>query len=115
MKFAIVMLENTESRKLLNEDHLAYRKQIEGWMGEQAQAGTLVGGEAFETATVAPVTVRRSADGTREAAEGPFADVDETLGGFILVEAADRAAAVEIAKTWPTPETLEVRPVWAAE
>ncbi|MEU3838586.1 YciI family protein [Streptomyces sp. NPDC028635] len=115
MKFAIVIIENAESRRKIQEDRLAYRKQIEEWMGQQAQAGALVGGEAFETESVAPVTVRRTGDGTPKAVEEPFAGGDETLGGYILVEAADRDAAVEIAKTWPTPETLEVRPLWVAQ
>ncbi|MER7204719.1 hypothetical protein CG723_27525 [Streptomyces sp. CB01635] len=115
MKFAIVIIENAESRRQIQEDRATYRKAIEGWMGQQAQAGALVGGEAFETESLAPVTVRREADGTRKAVEGPFAGADETLGGYILVEAADRDAAVEIAKSWPNPETLEVRPLWVAE
>ncbi|MEU3892203.1 YciI family protein [Streptomyces sp. NPDC029041] len=114
MKFAIVIIENAESRRQIQEDRASFRKQIEGWMGQQAQAGALVGGEAFETESIAPVTVRRDADGARKAVEGPFAGGDETLGGYIIVEAADREAAVEIAKTWPTPETLEVRPLWVA-
>jgi hypothetical protein len=115
MKFAIVIIENTESRRRIQEDRLAYRKQIEAWMGEQAQAGVLVGGEAFETESVPPFTVRRGEDGIPTVTEGPFSGGEETLGGYVLVEAADRDAAVDIAKTWPTPETLEVRPLWTAE
>lgn len=114
MKFAIVIIENAESRRQIQEDRSTYRKKIEGWMGQQGQAGVLVGGEAFETEAVAPVTVRREADGTPRVTEGPFAGDAETLGGYIIVEAADRDAAVEIAKTWPNPETLEVRPLWTA-
>ncbi len=84
-------------------------------MGEQAKAGVLVGGEAFETESVPPVTVRREDDGIPKATEGPFSNSEETLGGYVLVEAADRDAAVDIAKTWPTPESLEIRPLWTAE
>lgn len=114
MRFAIVIIENDASRRAIQEDRAAYRKRIEAWMGEQAQAGVLVGGEAFETESVPPVTLRRAADGTTEVTEGPFAAGGETLGGYLLIEAADRNAAVAIARTWPTPETLEVRPLWTA-
>ncbi|MFJ4526134.1 YciI family protein [Streptomyces sp. NPDC088810] len=114
MRFAIVVIENDASRRSIQDDRLAYRKKIEAWMGEQAQAGVLVGGEAFETEVTPPVTVRRAADGTTEVTEGPFATGQETLGGYLRVEVADRPGAVDVARTWPTPETLEVRPLWTA-
>jgi hypothetical protein len=42
--------------------------------------------------------------------DGPFAETAEQLGGFYLIEAADMAEALEIAKQVPEP-TVEVRPV----
>ena len=47
--------------------------------------------------------------------EEPFAGESETLGGFLVVDVADREEAVELVKSWPTGETIEVRPIWAAE
>lgn len=44
--------------------------------------------------------------------DSPVTDGSETLGGYVIVEVADRAEAVELAKTWPTGETIEVRPIW---
>jgi hypothetical protein len=38
----------------------------------------------------------------------------ETLGGYLLVEVADRDEAVDLARSWPTGETIEVRPLWSA-
>ncbi|MFJ4952998.1 YciI family protein [Streptomyces sp. NPDC088760] len=114
MRFAIVVIENDAPGAAFRTTASAYRKKIEAWMGEQAQAGVLVGGEAFETEVTPPVTVRRAADGTTEVTEGPFATGEETLGGYLLVEVADRPGAVDVARTWPTPETLEVRPLWTA-
>ncbi|MDA2813368.1 YciI family protein [Nocardiopsis sp. RSe5-2] len=113
MKFALVILENTASRRSIERDRAAHRKAIEAWMGETAATGRLVGGDAFETEETAPVTVRAGADGARAATEGSAVPGDETLGGYILVETAGRDEAVEIARTWPTPETIEVRPVMA--
>ncbi len=83
-------------------------------MAEQARAGKLLGGEAFETETIGPVTVRRAGAGEVTVAEGPFAGAAETLGGFLLVDVADREEAVELAKSWPTEETIEIRPIWVA-
>ncbi|MGJ5748767.1 YciI family protein [Streptomyces puniciscabiei] len=36
---------------------------------------------------------------------------DETLGGWFIVEVADRTKALELARSLPTPETVEVRPI----
>jgi hypothetical protein len=114
LKFALVTIETEQSKRGIVEDRAKHRKSIEAWMSEQAQAGKLLGVEAFETEKMGPVTVRRDNTGAVTVAEGPFAGESETLGGFILVDVADRDEAVELAKSWPTGETIEVRPVWAA-
>lgn len=114
MKFALVILETDDSRRHIQEDRADQRARIEAWMGQQAQAGKLVGGEAFETEAMGPVTVRHNRAGEVAVTEGPYGGERETLGGYMLVEAADRDEAVEIARSWPTEETIEVRPIWAA-
>ncbi|WP_294011795.1 YciI family protein [Streptomyces sp.] len=43
--------------------------------------------------------------------DGPAHSGDETLGGWFIVEVADRAEALELAKSLPTPETVEIRPI----
>ncbi|WP_394339784.1 YciI family protein [Murinocardiopsis flavida] len=112
VRFALVSMESPASRRSIREDRERHRKRIEGWMRDQAEAGTLVGGEAFETESVGPVTVRSDAAGRTTVTEGPFAPGEETLGGFVLVEVADRAEAIRAAESWPTGETIEVRPIW---
>ncbi len=114
MKFALVTIETEQSRRNILEDRAKHRKSIEAWMAEQARADKLVGGEAFETEKIGPVTVRHDDSGAVTVAEEPFAGERETLGGFLLVDVADREEAVELAKSWPSGETIEVRPVWAA-
>lgn len=46
-----------------------------------------------------------------EVADGPFTEAKEVLGGFFVIEAADYAAALEIAKTCPHLEfgSIELR------
>ena len=112
MRFALVVIETEASRRHVRERRADHRERIAAWMAQQAQAGTLVGGEAFETEAIGPVTVRRDDKGGVTVSEGPFAAGGETLGGYLLVEAADRDEAVALAKTWPTEETIEVRPIW---
>jgi hypothetical protein len=114
MKFALVAFETPDSRRHIQEHREEHRKSLEAWVGEQAQAGRLVGGEAFETEQIAPVTVRHTSGNGVEVTEGPAAGGEETLGGYFIIQVADRDEAVEVAKSWPTGETIEIRPVWEA-
>ncbi|MFE1269773.1 YciI family protein [Streptomyces sp. NPDC058758] len=111
MKYALVIFETDESRRRIRADRAAYRKEYEGWIGGLAAAGKLVGGDALETEDTAPATVRTTADGTTTVTDGPAYAGEETLGGWFVVEVADRAEAVALARSLPTPETVEVRPL----
>ncbi|MFF9196629.1 YciI family protein [Streptomyces sp. NPDC014779] len=111
MKYALVIFETDESRRRIRADRAAYRKEYEGWIGGLVAAGKLVGGDALETERTAPATVRTAADGTTTVADGPAHTGEETLGGWFVVEVADRAEALELARSLPTPETVEVRPL----
>ncbi|MDI3408040.1 YciI family protein [Streptomyces cavernicola] len=111
MKFALVIFETDESRRRIKEDRSAYRSAYEAWIGELAGSGRLVGGDALDTGTAGPVTVRTTGEGTPEVTEGPAYVGEESLGGWFVVEVADREEAVGVAKSLPTPETVEVRPL----
>ncbi|MEU3876008.1 MULTISPECIES: YciI family protein [Streptomyces] len=106
-----MIFETDESRRRIQADRAAYRKAYEDWIGGLAAAGKLVGGEALETEHITPVTVRTTADGTSAVTDGPAHAGEETLGGWFVVEVADREEALELAKSLPTPETIELRPV----
>jgi hypothetical protein len=64
--------------------------------------------QSVETAT----TIRIRA-GRVSATDGPFAETKEQLGGFMLIEARDRADAVRVASRIPPLRLgcIEVRPV----
>jgi hypothetical protein len=73
--------------------------------------GRLVSSEALTLPNEA-VTVRVR-DGKMSATDGPFTETKEMLGGFILIEAADRDEAARIAADIPFARlgAIEVRPV----
>src|SRR6266702_8171183 len=73
MRFALVTIETEHSRRSVRQQRAAHRSQIEVWMTEQGAAGKLVGGQAFETEAVGPVTVRHAPSGEVSVADGPFA------------------------------------------
>ncbi|MET7621714.1 YciI family protein [Streptomyces sp. NPDC005408] len=111
MKYALVVFETHASRALIEADRAAYRKAYETWIGELAAAGKLVGGDALDTERQGPVTVRKTADGSASVTDGPVHTGEETLGGWFVVEVADHAEAIELARGFPTPEALEIRPL----
>ncbi|MET8468798.1 YciI family protein [Streptomyces sp. NPDC006422] len=111
MKYALVIFETDASRARIRADRDAHRTAYEGWIGELAAAGQLVGGDALDTESRGAVSVRTAADGSVSVAEGPVHGGEETLGGWFLLDVADHAEAVELARTFPTPEALELRPV----
>ena len=78
---------------------------------ELAASGHLIVTEALEqVASAATVRVR---DGRLSATDGPFAETNEQLGGFWLIEARDLNEAIRIAGRLPSARvgTVEVRPV----
>ena len=70
-------------------------------------AGAYLGGDALQP-TLTASTVR----GTK-VLHGPFAETQEQLGGFYLIEAADLDAAIAWAKKCPGSQhgSVEVRPI----
>ncbi|HVA63634.1 MAG TPA: YciI family protein [Terriglobales bacterium] len=78
--------------------------------GEQHRAA-IQGGNALQP-TPAAVTVRVR-NGKPVTTDGPFAETKEQLGGYYLIEAANREAAAAIAAKIPAARFggVEVRPI----
>jgi len=79
---------------------------------EELQAsGHLLWAQALEhVEAAATVRVR---DGKLSATDGPFAETNEQLGGFVFIEARDLNEAIQIAGRIPSARigSIEVRPV----
>lgn len=69
--------------------------------------------DASPLLSVSTATSVRVRDGKRFVTDGPFAETNEQLGGFFLVEAKDLDEAIGIAGRIPGARkgTVEVRPV----
>jgi hypothetical protein len=78
---------------------------------ELLASGHLLLAEALEHVEAA-MTVRVR-DGRLSATDGPFAETNEQLGGFVFVEARDLNEAIQIAGRIPSARigSIEVRPV----
>jgi hypothetical protein len=98
-----------------NEQRYAKGYPADEMAGYQAfgkeYAGAIKGGNALQpTSTSTTVRVR---NGKVSTTDGPFAETNEQLGGFYLVEAPDQKAAVAMAAKIPGAGTgcIEVRPI----
>ena len=93
------------------EEWQALRQETLDYVAFLRERGILVETMPLKSATES-VTLR--VRGERLAVtDGPFVETKEQIGGFFVIEANDRNAAVEIAAKWPSARlgTIEVRPI----
>jgi hypothetical protein len=84
------------------------------YAGRLREAGALVAGEALAPSSTS-ATVRIAPDRPPLVVDGPFAETKEQLGGFYIIECADREEALRHARDVPASPGLvvELRPIIA--
>ena len=94
-----------ERAEKLDADSLAYDRALD-------REGKLVVAQALQPVKTSKSLRRRK--GKAVVTDGPFAETKEQLLGFVMVEAADLAEALEIADGIPLAElgTIEVRAIY---
>ena len=73
-------------------------KDYIGWVEEMSAQGKYVGGEKLGTDGGKIISNK---SGSEEIHDGPFAEVAEILGGYMVINAADYDEAIEIARGHP--------------
>jgi hypothetical protein len=68
-----------------------------GYAARLAKAGALIAGEPLEP-SASGATVRFPTDGRPVVSDGPFAETKEQLGGYYILECADRDEALRYAR-----------------
>ena len=93
-------------------------KQIYEWYERWQPTGKIADGGAELQPRATAKTIRSGADGVPVVTDGPYLELKEVIGGFVLLEADTIDEAVEVASTWPRGAgmtAIEVRPVMARE
>lgn len=77
-----------------------------------AKAGIMVGGERLRPTTA--TTSVRVRDKKAVVLAGPYAETEEQLGGYYMIDVPDLDQAIDWAKKCPAAQfgTIEVRPIW---
>jgi hypothetical protein len=96
-------LSSAESQAL-DDESLAYDQSLR-------EGGHLVAAQALQSVQAA--TTVRIRNGKVFLTDGPFAETNEQIGGFILIEARDLNEAIQIASKIPSIRLggVEVRPI----
>ena len=109
MRFLLLLYGDEAAELALTADERrAIVERHQAFSSELAAAGKLLGGDALTSGSSAAV-IRRGGSVT----DGPFAETKEQLGGYYVVECADRDEAIAVARHVPeSPGSLvEVRPL----
>jgi len=106
----ILIFRHEDGHKVASPEQIqAWMKQTRDWMGSIAAQNKLVGGNGLpfdEARVVRPKNV---------VTNGPFGEIKETIGGYIIVKAGSVEEAVEFAKGCPVLQgegnSVEVRKI----
>jgi len=112
MKYLCLAYEEERTlNELSREKWHALRDETLEYVHSLRESGHLVATNALRSATTASTV--RVRDGELIVTDGPFAETKEQIGGYFLIEVADRDEAIRIASEWPSSRlgTIEVRPV----
>jgi hypothetical protein len=103
-----------EGRAVPADESAVMDKAFDALLTDLSQSGELVTGEAL--ADPRESTVYRWRSGGSLASEGPFAEIQEQLAGFFLIDVATRERAEQIAAQFAGPGSpAELRPAYVWE
>ena len=109
LMFAGSMDEQDQYDTMSKAERGEQNAKVGQWFEEHGRAGRIVGGEELQSPKTA-TTVRRVNDKVT-ITDGPFIESKEVFGGFAIIEVKDLDEALEMAKSWPGGNMVEVRPV----
>ncbi len=112
MKYVcLVYVDPAKARALTPDEREALDEASIANDEELRRSGYLILAEALEP--VATATTVRVRDGRLTTTDGPFAETNEVLGGFMFIEARDLNEAIRIAGSAPVTKiaSMEIRPV----
>ena len=113
MKYLLLIMgDETKMNNLPIVGDTGMSEEFGAYHAALAKSGALVGGERLRpTSTATSVRVR---DQKAVILNGPYAETQEQLGGYYVIDVPDLDEAIQWAKRCPSARngTIEVRPVW---
>ncbi len=112
MKYLCLAYEREEDLNALSRNEWEeLRSDTLAYVEDLRRSGKLLEARPLQSARKASTV--RVRNGEVSITDGPFAETKEQLGGYFLIEVADRKEAERIAAGWPSARIgmIEVRPV----
>lgn len=110
MKYLLMIYHNTDAWSALSQsDKEAIWSEGGQLWKDLTASGEMVFGEPLASPSESRVV--QVPNGTPVITDGPFAETREQFVGFVVLDVADEARAIELAGRWPDARvgTLEVR------
>jgi hypothetical protein len=111
-EYALIMRHEDGSKIASPEQMQEWMKQTMDWIGGIAAQNKFVSGTGLPFDSAKVITTKNSKP---IVTNGPFGDIKETIGGFIVVKAGSVEEAVEFAKGCPVLQgegnSMEVRKI----
>ncbi|MDU0289814.1 YciI family protein [Saccharothrix longispora] len=98
MRF-LMMHRLAESAPEVRNPDPEFVERVGAFVRDWTDRGVLISAEGVHPSERG-ARVRKVPDGTITAVDGPFTEAKEVVGGFLLIDAEDRAAAVECARRY---------------
>jgi hypothetical protein len=111
MRFMVIHYIDQVVLDAEEDDDPAEARERDAWDEEMDRRGILIGGGVLrpprETKTL------RVRNGEALVTDGPFAETKEQIAGYMVLECADLAEAIEVSSRHPTVRygTFELRPM----
>jgi hypothetical protein len=107
VKFLLLLHGDAEFEgKLPQEERMRIVEELMGYTAMLRERGAYVSGEALDDPRATSVVVRPGEEPI--VTDGPFAETKEAVGGFYVVDVADRDEAIALAKQVPLSPGLAV-------
>jgi hypothetical protein len=111
-EFALIMRHEDGNKVASPEQIQKWMKQTMDWIGSIAAQNKFVSGTGLPFDNAKVVTTKNT---KQVVTNGPFGDIKETIGGFVIVKADSVEEAVEFAKGCPVLQgegnSMEIRKV----
>jgi len=114
VQYMLLIVEPAEQRQTRTEaDGRALQARMARFADELRARGRLVASESLRSSA----SRVRARDGKPSVIDGPFAEAKEMIGGYFLLDCADRDEAVAIARqcpavAWADVEVREIGPCY---
>jgi hypothetical protein len=119
MKFVMLICSDEESwANLSPADEQDAMKEIFAWYEKWQPTGKIADGGLELQPQHTAKTIRRGSGGEPVVTDGPYLELKEVIGGFVVLECDSIDEAVQVASEWPASggmSTIEVRPVMERE